>query len=78
MRADEALMCPIGAPASLAATRPAVRTGDEGRRLPESRRLVQWTETRVGVLSKNPIDGVTECLFFMEGWISDLTAAGSQ
>jgi hypothetical protein len=30
------------------------------------------------VLSKNPIDGVTECLFFMEGWISDLTAAGSQ
>jgi hypothetical protein len=24
------------------------------------------------VLSKNPIDGVTECLFFMEGWISDL------
>ena len=29
-------------------------------------------------MSKNPIDGVTECLFFMEGWISDLTAAGSQ
>jgi len=28
------------------------------------------------VLSNNPIDAITECLFLVEGWISDLAAVG--
>jgi hypothetical protein len=30
------------------------------------------------VLSNNPIDAITECLFLIEGWISDLAAGGSR